>query len=71
MSSEHNETTAFIAPPPPRHTRDIRIPMSTILKVIGSGLALWAIMLLWPEFLMFLVAVLMAVTLHPAVHWME
>ena len=69
--SEQNETTAFIVAPTPRHHRDIRIPMSTILKVIGSGLALWAIFLLWPEFLMFLVAVLMAVTLHPAVHWME
>jgi len=45
--------------------------MSTILKVIGSGLVLWATFLLWTEFLMFLVAVLMAVTLHPAVHWME
>ena len=71
VPSEQNETTEFVVAPTPRHHRDIRIPMSTILKVIGSGLALWAIFLLWPEFLMFLVAVLMAVTLHPAVHWME
>lgn len=71
MASEQNESTDFIVAPPPRHHRDVRIPISTILKVIGSGLAVWAIFLLWPEFLMFLVAVLMAVTLHPAVHWME
>lgn len=71
MSSEQNETTELIVTHQPRHTRDIRIPMSTILKVIVSGLAFWAIALLWSEFLMFLVAVLMAVTLHPAVHWME
>ncbi len=45
--------------------------MATILKVIGSGLGLWAVFLLWPEFLMFLLSVLMAVTLHPAVRWME
>ena len=45
--------------------------MSTILKVIGSGLGLWAVFLLWPEFLIFLISVLMAVTLYPAVRWME
>jgi predicted PurR-regulated permease PerM len=71
VSSQQNETSEFIVPPPLRHRRDIRIPMSTILKIIGSGLALWAVFLLWPEFLVFLIAVLMAVTLHPAVHWME
>jgi predicted PurR-regulated permease PerM len=45
--------------------------MSTILKVVGSGLGLWALLTLWPEFLMFLVALVLAVTLHPAVLWME
>jgi len=51
--------------------RDLRIPMATILKLIGSGFGLWAAWLLWPEFLLFIVAVLLAVTLHPAVAWME
>ena len=51
--------------------RDLRIPMTTILKLIGSGLGLWAAWLLWPEFLLFLIAILLAVTLHPAVTWME
>jgi predicted PurR-regulated permease PerM len=45
--------------------------MSTILKVIGSGLGLWAVLILWPEFLMFLISLILAVTLHPAVLWME
>jgi predicted PurR-regulated permease PerM len=45
--------------------------MATIFKVIGSGLALWAVFLLWSELLLFLVAVLLAVTLYPAVRWME
>jgi predicted PurR-regulated permease PerM len=58
-------------PQPPRHTRELRLPMSTILKVIGSGLGLWAMVVLWPEFLMFVVAVILAVTLHPVVLWME
>lgn len=56
---------------PLRSAREVRIPMTTILKVIGSGLGLWAAYLLWPEFLLFLFSVLMAVTLHPAVRWME
>jgi predicted PurR-regulated permease PerM len=50
---------------------DLHIPMTTILKLIGSGLGLWAAWLLWPEFLLFLIAILLAVTLHPAVAWIE
>ena len=45
--------------------------MTTILKLIGSGFGLWAVWLLWPEFLLFLIAILLAVTLHPAVAWLE
>src|SRR5437762_8197251 len=45
--------------------------MATILKVIGSGLGLWAIFVLWPAFLLFVISVLLAVTLNPAVLWME
>jgi len=55
----------------PQIRRELRIPMSTILKVIGSGLGLWAAFLLWPEFLMFLLSIVMAVTLHPGVRWLE
>jgi predicted PurR-regulated permease PerM len=58
-------------PHPPRHDRDLRIPMATIIKVVGTGLGLWAIFLLWPEFLMFLISTLLAVTVYPAVRWME
>jgi predicted PurR-regulated permease PerM len=54
-----------------RPGRDVRIPMATIIKVVGSGLGLWAMYLLWPEFLLFLLSVLLAVTLHPAIRWME
>ena len=51
--------------------RDLHVPMTTILKLIGSGFGLWAVWLLWPEFLLFLIAILFAVTLHPAVAWLE
>ena len=45
--------------------------MTTILKVVGTGLGLWAVLLLWPAFLLFLVSVVLAVTLHPTILWME
>jgi predicted PurR-regulated permease PerM len=51
--------------------RDLHVPMTTILKLIGSGVGLWAVWLLWPEFLLFLIAILFAVTLQPAVAWLE
>jgi len=68
---EQSSITDVVVAGPPRHTRDLRIPMTTILKVVASGLGLWAIFVVWPEFLFFLIAVLMAVTLYPAVRWME
>jgi predicted PurR-regulated permease PerM len=71
VQGEWSTTTEIVEAPPPRHERNIRIPMTTILKVMGSGLGLWAAFLLWPEFLLFLIAVLFAVTLYPAVRWME
>ena len=71
MPSEPVSATTDIVPIPAQRAGEIRIPMATILKVIGNGLGLWAVFLLWPEFLMFLLSVLMAVTLHPAVQWME
>jgi predicted PurR-regulated permease PerM len=58
-------------PGPPRQRRDLHIPMSTILKLIGSGLGVWAAFKLWPGFLLFLIALVFAVTLNPAVAWME
>ena len=71
MPGDKTSSTDIIVTLPPRHGRDLHVPMSTILKVIGSGLGLWAVFLLWPEFLMFLISVLLAVTLYPAIRWME
>lgn len=58
-------------PTPSRQKSDLHVPVTTILKLVASGLALWALSILWSELLLFLVAILLAVTLHPAVRWME
>ena len=71
MLGEQTSATEDIETPPIRDRREIHIPMATILKVVGSGLGLWAAFLLWPEFLLFLISVLFAVTLNPVVRWME
>jgi predicted PurR-regulated permease PerM len=57
--------------PPLRHDRYLRVPMTTIIRVVASGLGLWAVLLLWPGFLLFLISLILAVTLHPVVRWME
>jgi predicted PurR-regulated permease PerM len=71
VPDEQTPATEDIKAPPIRDKRELHLPMATILKVVGSGLALWAVSLLWPEFLLFLISVLFAVTLNPAVRWME
>lgn len=71
MPNEPSTITRSIAPSAARQGWDLRIPMTTILKLVGCGLGLWAVFLLWPEFLMFLISLFMAVTLHPAIRWME
>jgi len=60
-----------VVPPPSRHRWDVHVPTRTILKLVGSALAIWAIFVLWSELLLFLIAILLAVTLYPAVRWME
>jgi predicted PurR-regulated permease PerM len=71
VSGERISVTEVVIPPPSQHRWDVHVPMTTILKLVGSGLGLWAVYILWSEFLLFLIAVLLAVTLYPAVRWME
>jgi predicted PurR-regulated permease PerM len=71
MTGVGDEAPAAGAGGSPRQRRDLHIPLVTILKVVASGLGLWAAMLLWPGFLLFLTALLLAVTLYPSVLWME
>ncbi len=71
VRGERSDAGEELVPPPAHNRLDIHIPMTTILKVVGSGLGLWGMFVLWPEFLLFLISVLLAVTLNPAVRWME
>ena len=56
--------------PQPRRT-ELTLPWATIGKILIAALLVWIFLKLWLPFLMFLVAVLIAVTLHPAVVWLE
>jgi predicted PurR-regulated permease PerM len=47
------------------------LPTPTILKIALAALAGWSLVRLWPEFVLFIVAVVLAVALHPAVTWLE
>jgi len=71
MSAENTSKTEEMVSASPRPGRELRIPIGTVLKLIGSALGVWAVFLLWSECLLFLVAVLLAVTLHPGIVWME
>lgn len=50
---------------------ELRIPFATIVKVLVAALVVFAVLKLWLPFLVFLVAVLIAVTLAPVVAWLE
>jgi predicted PurR-regulated permease PerM len=54
----------------PRHVRLV-LPWATIGKILVAALIVWVFLKLWLPFLVFVVAVLIAVTLHPAVVWLE
>lgn len=56
--------------PAPRRV-EVAIPFPTILKVLCAALLVFAVLKLWLPFLIFLVAVLIAVTLGPVVAWLE
>lgn len=43
------------------------LPTRTIVKLVVAALIIWAGVRLWPEFVLLLIAILLAVALHPAV----
>jgi predicted PurR-regulated permease PerM len=57
----------------PEDTRRVRVdvPFATIAKILVAVLLVWVVVKLWLLFLVFLVAVLLAVTLHPVVAWLQ
>src|SRR5450759_1431542 len=56
--------------PVPRSV-EVRVPFSTIVKILLTALLVWAAVQLVPHFFLFLLTLLFAVTLSPAVAWLE
>lgn len=56
--------------PAPRSV-EVRLPVATIVKVLLTALLVWAALRLVPHFFLFLLTLLFAVTLSPAVTWLE
>ena len=56
--------------PAPRSV-DVRLPLATIVKVLLTALLVWAALQLVPHFFLFLLTLLFAVTLSPAVAWLD
>jgi putative heme transporter len=56
--------------PAPRAV-EVRLPLATIVKVLLTALLVWAALQLVPHFFLFLLTLLFAVTLSPAVAWLE
>jgi predicted PurR-regulated permease PerM len=54
-----------------RANLSLYLPTTTILKIALALLAGWSVVRLWPEFVLLIVAVVLAVALHPAVTWLE
>lgn len=70
--SDHRPNTARLQDPeePPRRVK-IVIPFATIARLLVAALVVWVVLKLWLLFLVLLVAVLIAVTLHPVVAWLQ
>jgi len=50
---------------------EIHIPVSTIVRVLLTAILVWAFLKLWPEFVLLLLSLLLAVALAPLVAWAE
>ena len=57
--------------PPGRPQVDLHIPTSTILKILVTALLVWGLLRLLTEFLLLILAVLLAVTVAPIIAWLE
>jgi predicted PurR-regulated permease PerM len=57
--------------PAERSVVEIRVPAATIVKVLVTAVLVWAALKLLPDFLFFLLALLLAMALSPVVAWLE
>jgi predicted PurR-regulated permease PerM len=58
-------------PEEPRRPVELHIPGPTIFKVLLTALVVWALLTILPELTLIFVAILLAMTLSPAVCWLE
>jgi predicted PurR-regulated permease PerM len=49
---------------------ELRVPTGTIVKLLVTGLLVWAVLKLWPEVVFLSVSLLLAVALNPIVEWL-
>jgi predicted PurR-regulated permease PerM len=49
----------------------LHLPTGTVVKVLATWLFVWAGLRLWPEFVLLLISLLLAVALHPAIAALE
>jgi predicted PurR-regulated permease PerM len=49
----------------------LHLPTRTVVKVLATMLLVWAGLRLWPEFVLLLISLLLAVALHPAITALE
>lgn len=56
-----------------RHAVDVslNVPVRTMVKIALTLVVCWAGLRLWPEFVMLIVALVLAVALHPMIVWLE
>jgi len=55
----------------PRVDIHVHLPTRTVVKILLTVLAVWAGLRLWPEFVLLLISLLLAVALHPAIAALE
>jgi len=55
----------------PRVDIHVHLPTRTVVKILLTLLAVWAGLRLWPEFVLLLISLLLAVALHPAIAALE
>ena len=71
MSDDRANTARLQDPEEPPRRVKIVIPFATIARLLVAALVVWVVLKLWLLFLVLLVAVLIAVTLHPDVAWLQ
>ena len=49
----------------------LHLPTATVVKVLLTLIVVWAGLRLWPQFVLLLISLLLAVALHPVVTWLE